>query len=405
MEETDYLKEERQRIVGLVAALTLVFIIPFTLNNFLQGRFAVACFSFSIVVVLVSNVSAAYTKKTARVDIHYLIPAVAGFLIICFYKQGLVGSFWCYPAIVCHHFMLPVRGARLATRLFLTVAIVCGYFTLEPALFPRLLATLILTNLACHLFLRVISKQQGQLQSLSGSLQSKVAQLEETNEKLAESEHSRREFIANLSHSLGTPLYSINLGLQTLESNRLEEVERSELIRRLTRQLDWVNTASKRLMSLSRWETATPEVNLRPVLLSEPILDAVEALEEQLLEADIILDITGMRGIKVMADREYLRDIVTALMENSVQHSGGQCSLCISVEPRDGAAKLEVRDTGKGMDAAEVGNSLKRYYTKGGTGLGLPLAAHLVKAHGSELTIESESGKGFRASFLLEQIE
>ena len=404
MEEKDYLQEERQRIVGLVAALTLIFIVPFTLNNFWQGRYAVACFSLAIVIVLVSNVVAAFTKKPAAVDIHYLIPAVAGFLMICFYKQGLVGSFWCYPAIVCHHFMLPVKGARLATRTFLTVGIICGYFTLAPDLFPRLLATLILTNLACHLFLRVISRQQGQLQTLSHSLQSKVVQLEETNQKLAESEHSRREFIANLSHSLGTPLYSINLGLQTLESNRLEEHERRDLIGRLTRQLDWVNTASKRLMSLSRWETAQPEINLRPILLSEPILDAVEALEDQLLEADIVLDIAGMRGIRVMADKEYLRDIVTALMENSVQHSGGRCSLCISVEPRDGAAVVEVRDTGKGMEASEVGHSLQRYYTKGGTGLGLPLAAHLVRAHGSELKIESALGQGFKASFLLDVV-
>ena len=404
MEERDYLKEERQRLVGLVAALTLVFIIPFTLNNFLQGRLTVACFSLAIVVVLVSNVTAAFSKKPAAVDIHYLIPAVAGFLIICFYKQGLVGSFWCYPAIVCHHFMLPVKGARLATRTFLAVAIICGYFTLEPELFPRLLATLILTNLACHLFLRVISKQQGQLRTLSDSLQSKVVQLEETNEKLADSENSRREFIANLSHSLGTPLYSINLGLQTLESNRLEESERKELIRRLTRQLDWVNTASKRLMSLSRWETSTPEINLRPVLLSEPILDAVEALEEQLLEADIVLDMAGMRGIQVMADKEYLRDIVTALMENSVQHSGGRCSLCISVEPGERVALVEVRDTGQGMEASEVGQSLQRYYSRGGTGLGLPLAAHLVRAHGSELKIESDVGRGFKASFVLERL-
>ena len=247
-----------------------------------------------------------------------------------------------------------------------------------------------------------------QLHALSDSLQLKVSQLEESNRKLGDSEQSRREFIADLSHSLGTPLHSINLGLQTLESNRLEEQERRNLIQRLTRQIDWVNTSSKRLMCLSRWDMASPEVNLKPVLLSEPILDAVEVLEDQLLEANINLNISGMRGIRVMADKEYLRDIVTALMENSVQHSGGNCNLYISVEPNDnssGAAVIEIRDTGVGIESSEVSSSLQRYYTKGGTGLGLPLAAHLVRAHGSELIIESGLGQGFKASICLCRVD
>ena len=87
-----------------------------------------------------------------------------------------------------------------------------------------------------------------------------------------------------------------------------------------------------------------------------------------------------------------------------MQHSGGRCSLCISVEPGERVALVEVRDTGQGMEASEVGQSLQRYYSRGGTGLGLPLAAHLVRAHGSELKIESDVGRGFKASFVLERL-
>ncbi|MGE0492918.1 MAG: ATP-binding protein [Vulcanimicrobiota bacterium] len=236
--------------------------------------------------------------------------------------------------------------------------------------------------------------------TMSDQLEERMARLVEARQAAEEADRLRRDFIADIAHGIGTPLASIHLRLQSLGS--LTPSERSQAEKKLLRDIAWVSQASRRLLDLSVWETVEPELRLTEFDLMQPVMETIETLEEPLLEAGMELDLKDLRALQVRADLGAVREILVALLENCVKHSGGNCRLLVRAEESEGQVEVTIRDEGVGMGEEQLSRAAQRHYTTGGSGLGLAIARRLVEAHGSRLSITSAPGQGVEFRFRLD---
>lgn len=393
------LESERQRAGLYFAGVVCLCLVPYVAYCVGRGQWMLAACSVSVFVTFAVNAVASYRRYRPLIGSTYLTPLISTLLLAMLSEQGAAAAFWCFPAVVCPHFLLPEREARKAEYSFLAVSLAGSYFFLDTPLSIWFFPALLVTNSVCRLYLRLIAKQQASLQSLGDVLQGKLEELEQANDRLSQSELHRRKFFSDISHSVGTPLAAVQMGLQSLRDTAGKDNE--ALIDRLVSQAAWVGQVSKRLVALSRWESSAPDLKLEEIDLSVALSEIIDLFEDQILGADLEIKISGMRGIKVKADRGGLRDILSIFVENCVQHSGGGCTLSFEARSSADGLILAIEDDGRGTDTEQLPDLEHGYYRSGGTGLGLPLASRLIVAHGGSLSLSSSYGHGFKAEIFL----
>ncbi len=219
-------------------------------------------------------------------------------------------------------------------------------------------------------------------------------------------EQVRRDFVANASHELKTPLTSIRGFAETLvEDDPPEDLRRTFLasIRantlRLQRLVDDLLDLSR--LESGGWAAAEEEVRLDEVV--------VEAWDVTSAGTDAVRNFSTSGRATVMGDREGLVHIFRNLLENAVRHTeeGGRIDVVIDVSPSDGLARIDVSDDGEGIPARSLPRIFERFYRAdssrardfGGTGLGLAIVKHLVGAMGGQIEARSELGHGTTISF------
>ncbi|MCY4543365.1 MAG: ATP-binding protein [Rhodobacteraceae bacterium] len=227
---------------------------------------------------------------------------------------------------------------------------------------------------------------------------------------ISEAELVRRDFVANVSHELRSPLTSLCGFIETLKSSDLQN---AELCRRF---LDIMDEEAKRmsrliddLLSLSKVEA---QERVRPsdmVCCSELLQETVDSISraEEVDTSRICLQCP--REALVYGDREQLIQVFHNLIENALKYSPSDSRVDIAVKHsrmgnsgRRGEIRVEVRDRGTGFEAVHVPRITERFYRidkhrsrqVGGTGLGLAIVKHIVNRHRGQLYISSEPGSG-----------
>jgi two-component system, OmpR family, phosphate regulon sensor histidine kinase PhoR len=225
-------------------------------------------------------------------------------------------------------------------------------------------------------------------------------------------EQVRTEFVANVSHELRTPLTAIQGYLETLLAGALEERENArrflEIVFRHTERL---GRLLNDLTDLSNIELGRVSLKLAPTRLDE-IVDAVLAIMGPKATSGRVTLLSQLPADlpPVLADRDRLVQVVINLVDNAVKYTpeGGR----VTVEARagrDDQVDVSVTDTGVGIPPLDLPRITERFYRVdkarsrelGGTGLGLAIVKHLVFAHGGQLRIESEPGRGTTVHVLL----
>lgn len=214
----------------------------------------------------------------------------------------------------------------------------------------------------------------------------------------------RRDFVANASHELKTPLTVIRGNAETL----LDEDLPPELRRRFTRALhanaERLQSILDDLLDLSRIESGGWKVDPEPVSASGLIESAWEPFRPEASEKGVSfrLDVEdGIRAIQV--DPAALRQVLANLFSNALRYTpeGGTITAVVTSAGPDEIV-LEVRDTGSGIPSVHLSRIFERFYrvdpgrsrAEGGTGLGLAIVRHLVEGHGGRVEAESELGVG-----------
>ena len=215
-------------------------------------------------------------------------------------------------------------------------------------------------------------------------------------------EATRRDFVANVSHELKTPLTVISGFAETLLDEEIEAKQRREFAGTIHANARRMQRLVDDLLDLSRIESGGWEPNAVRLEVAPAIHEVLEPFRSAAAAKGIVLEASIASGTDaVHADATALRQIMSNLVENAIRHtSSGRVT--VFAEPERDGVWLGVRDTGTGIAPEHLPRIFERFYrvdaarsrAAGGTGLGLAIVKHLTEAHGGRIRAESVPGRG-----------
>ncbi|MBP5319572.1 MAG: hypothetical protein J6334_01195 [Kiritimatiellae bacterium] len=222
-------------------------------------------------------------------------------------------------------------------------------------------------------------------------------------EMSAANEAFRREFTANVTHELMTPLTAILGAIEVFQDgDTLTGDERSEVLGIVREQAGRLNALSKDVLSLAQIEReqTTPHTHFADVPVDE-IVEAVLTLETpRAKQADVQLLLVRNDKVSVRGEAQLLEQALINLVENALRYSGSK-TVEVASASENGTVKLSVTDFGIGIPRAHLPHLFERFYrvdkarsrALGGTGLGLAIVKHIALLHGGTVQVVSEQGR------------
>jgi two-component system phosphate regulon sensor histidine kinase PhoR len=227
-------------------------------------------------------------------------------------------------------------------------------------------------------------------------------------------ESIRRDFIANVSHEMRTPLTVVKGYLETLEDSGELPDKWLGAIRQMQAQSQRMSLLINDLITLSKLETEEPDHNQKPFSL-RPLLQSVLA-ETQTFSADQkhTIQLHGDEEIQMLGSEKELHSAFTNLSFNAVKYTPAGGNITLSLSRDEKGLFFSVKDSGIGIEAKHIPRLTERFYRvdqsrhseTGGTGLGLAIVKHILRRHDGRLNIQSEPGQGssFGCRFPLSRI-
>ncbi|MCY8406219.1 two-component system histidine kinase PnpS [Bacillus sonorensis] len=217
-------------------------------------------------------------------------------------------------------------------------------------------------------------------------------------------EEMRKDFVANVSHELKTPITSIKGFTETLLDGAMNERETlSQFLSIILKESGRLQTLIQDLLDLSKIEQQNFTLNIQDCDIGEILVEIEMLLKNKAEERGISLRLEKPEGPAVASgDPHRLKQIFLNLVNNALTYTPETGSVTISAEVLEDVVQVKVRDTGIGIKKEEIPRIFERFYridkdrsrNSGGTGLGLAIVKHLVEAHHGEIDVESEQGKG-----------
>ena len=222
-------------------------------------------------------------------------------------------------------------------------------------------------------------------------------------------ETARRDFVANLSHELRTPIASLKALTETLQAGAIDDpAVAGDFLGRMSAEADRLAQMTEELGELSRIESGQVSLNKEPVDLPDLVARVLDRLRAQAERAGLLLETRIAPGLpRVPADKSRLEQVLVNLVHNAVKFTapGGRVSVTASSDADH--ITVSVADTGVGISADDLPRVFERFYKAdraragGGTGLGLAIAKHIVEAHKGRIWVDSVEGRGSTFSFSL----
>ena len=218
-------------------------------------------------------------------------------------------------------------------------------------------------------------------------------------------ENIRRDFVANVSHELKTPITSIKGFVETLLHGAVEDPDQARrFLDIIIRHTDRLNAIIEDLLSLSRLEEDKKKKQLvfetsplRPILQN-----AAQAPNSKAQQKNMQITIECPETLTAKANPHLLEQAITNLVSNAVKYSDPSSDIKIQAHRVNNHVAIEVTDQGCGIEQHHLSRIFERFYVVdkgrsrklGGTGLGLAIVKHIAQAHGGYVTVESTPGKG-----------
>ncbi|HQD22571.1 MAG TPA: HAMP domain-containing sensor histidine kinase [Arachnia sp.] len=212
----------------------------------------------------------------------------------------------------------------------------------------------------------------------------------------------RRDFVANISHELKTPIGAISVLSEAVEvaKDDPEAVERFAL--RLQRETARLAELTNQIIDLSRLQTENPMLEHHVVDLSEVIDEAVSRSRERAAQREVSVIVARTTEVRVLGDRWQLADAVANLVQNAISYSDERARVTISLALDGDVAEVKVSDNGIGIRPEDQDRIFERFFRvdygrsreSGGTGLGLSIVRHIAVSHGGDIRVWSRPGQG-----------
>jgi two-component system, OmpR family, phosphate regulon sensor histidine kinase PhoR len=230
-------------------------------------------------------------------------------------------------------------------------------------------------------------------------------------DELKKLEAFRKEFIADISHELKTPIFAAQGFVHTLLDGAVnDKAVRNKFLKKAAKSLDGLDMLVQDLLTLSHIETGQIKMKFENIDLRELTEEVFEQFENKAEKKDVQLRIESKdRKIYAYADWQRISQVMTNLISNAIKHSHEGEEVIVSFSTTKKNILVRVQDFGEGIPAEHVMRIFERFYRvdksrsreKGGTGLGLAIVKHILEGHKSKAEVVSEVGKGSTFSFKL----
>lgn len=218
-------------------------------------------------------------------------------------------------------------------------------------------------------------------------------------------------FLNAVTHELKTPIASIRLYLETLQTREVEEEKRREFYSIMLADSDRLLNTVEQVLKASSTREKNNLLNISDINLAELLRDAVERVRTRYdLSGGAISFSQTDAEIKVLGDADELRTVFTNLLDNAVKYSGKEMKISVAVKSlNEKIVIVRIKDDGIGISPAELKRIFKRFYRapnlqtqkRKGTGLGLFIVRSIIKKHGGRISAESR-GDGAGSTFIVQ---
>lgn len=230
-------------------------------------------------------------------------------------------------------------------------------------------------------------------------------------DELRKLEAFRREFIADVSHELKTPLFAAQGFMHTLLDGAIDDkTVRNKFLKKAARSLDGLNALVEDLLTLSQIETGQVKMHFDMLDLYKLTEEVLEQFEPHASKRHIKLRISGGRPpVTAYADWLRIGQVMNNLVSNAINHSYDRSEVTVELDAGKKFVTVSVIDTGEGIPPGHIDRIFERFYRvdksrsreKGGTGLGLAIVKHILEGHRTRPAVVSTPGKGSVFSFKL----
>ncbi len=233
-------------------------------------------------------------------------------------------------------------------------------------------------------------------------VQGHVALLVEDVTEARRVEAVRRDFVANVSHELKTPVGALALLSEALQDASHDPEAVRRFAGRVQHEAGRLGRLVQEIIDLSRLQGADPRPELTVVPVDHVVAEAVDRARTSAAAVGIKIVRGGQRNLTVEGSESQLITAVGNLIENAVHYSPERTRVSVAVRRRDGAVEIIVTDEGIGIAEKDLERVFERFYradparsrATGGTGLGLAIVKHVATNHGGEVSVWSVEGSG-----------
>jgi signal transduction histidine kinase len=218
----------------------------------------------------------------------------------------------------------------------------------------------------------------------------------EMQRRLARLDSSRKEFIANASHELRTPIFSLGGFVELLETEKLTAAERRAFVAEMRAQIERLQKLTIDLLDLSRLDADVMEIKREPVDLKEAARQVADEFRPAAKLHESTLQVRGRGQVVALADLNRVSQIIRILIDNALTHTPQGTTVTVTAVRGTNAAELIVGDDAKkGIDPRAIPKVFDRFYTgdtASGSGLGLAIAEELAHRMGGQIAVVSRRG-------------
>ncbi|RKL66697.1 PAS domain-containing sensor histidine kinase [Salipaludibacillus neizhouensis] len=234
--------------------------------------------------------------------------------------------------------------------------------------------------------------------------------------ELKKLEQARKDFVANVSHELKTPVTSLKGFTETLLDGAMnDEKLRKKFLTIIANESERLEGLISDLLELSKIEGDHFQLNWQKVNIESLVADVLLILNDKAIVKKMRIETKILGDTWVEADPHRLKQVLINLIVNAIAYTPEEGVITIRVKEQAETVLMEVEDTGIGINKKEIPRIFERFYrverarsrNSGGTGLGLAIVKHLAEAHGAKLSVDSDIGRGtvFRLVILKEKKE
>ncbi len=250
-------------------------------------------------------------------------------------------------------------------------------------------------------------------QSTSNDVLNFVKEKQKKIAKLKQLETFRKDFLADISHELKTPIFSAQGFIHTLLDGAINDPSVcNRFLEKAGKNLDQLDILTQDLSTISQLETGYINIEPENFSINQLITEVVDLLDPKRASKDCTISIDAFKeNITTFADRNKISQVLKNIIVNAIKYGNDQGKIKIKLIDVNKKVKIQIRDNGPGIASNHLDKIFRRFYRVeksrsrelGGTGLGLAIVKHIIEAHGTKINVSSKLNKGTVFTFELQK--